>query len=360
MKIECAKLSDEELCEHLRRLVAAEKESLVGVLECLIEFDARRVHEKMSSPTLFTYCVRTLGYSESAAGKRIYAARAAKRFPLILELLQAGKIHLEAIVVLGPHLNEVNFEAALREACGRTVREIEWIVARLSPRPDSPNSVRRLPESTAPMGRPADTDPAVARAATPNHEGHGTTSDTSTPQPLYMRQTIRPTAPERVRFAFTAGEELLALLHRAQDVLRHKYPAGDLEKIFFEALEALLDDKDPERKLRAKEERAAAGHEREPRPPSVWAFAQRHIPQSVRDAVWRRDGGQCVYREGGGQRCPERGGLEFDHVIPFSLGGPSNNPKNIRLLCKAHNLMMARQTLGTSALRHQNRGSQAG
>lgn len=173
------------------------------------------------------------------------------------------------------------------------------------------------------------------------------------PQPLYLRQSIHPTAPDRVRFAFTASDHLLSLLRRAQDVLRHKYPAGDLEKIFLEALEALLEDKDPERKLRTKEERAAAGRARDPRPQSVWAFAQRHIPQAVKDAVWRRDEGQCVYRANDGQRCPERGGLEFDHIVPFALGGPSNNPRNIRLLCKAHNLLMARKSFGESALRRQ-------
>ncbi|MBI3553294.1 MAG: HNH endonuclease [Elusimicrobia bacterium] len=126
-----------------------------------------------------------------------------------------------------------------------------------------------------------------------------------------------------------------------------------MERIFQEALEALLDRKDPERRLRAKEEKAAAGHEREPRPQSVWAFAMRHIPQAVKDAVWRRDGGQCVYVGSDGARCVERGGLEFDHIVPFALGGPSNNAKNIRLLCKTHNLMTARQALGETALRRQ-------
>src|SRR5262249_37836048 len=145
----------------------------------------------------------------------------------------------------------------------------------------------------------------------------------------------------------------------AQEVLKHKYPAGDLDCVFRDALEALLDKKDPERRLRRKE---LAGRSATPSPtptgtlPPSGANAARRIPQAVRDQVWRRDGGQCVFVGDDGERCPERGGLEFDHIVPFAVGGPSNNPKNIRLLCKAHNLQHARGSLGDLALRRQMAG----
>ena len=54
--------------------------------------------------------------------------------------------------------------------------------------------------------------------------------------------------------------------------------------------------------------------------------AGRMIPQSVKDAVWRRDGGKCTL-------CNSQKALEFDHIIPFSLGG-SNTYRNVQLLCQ--------------------------
>lgn len=53
---------------------------------------------------------------------------------------------------------------------------------------------------------------------------------------------------------------------------------------------------------------------------------QRHgIPLEVRRAVWARDGGRCV-------ECGRADVLEYDHVIPLSLGG-SSTEKNLQLLC---------------------------
>ena len=47
--------------------------------------------------SLFSYCTQALRLSEDAACHRIEAARAARRFPVILELLSSGEVTLTAV-----------------------------------------------------------------------------------------------------------------------------------------------------------------------------------------------------------------------------------------------------------------------
>ena len=58
-------------------------------------------------------------------------------------------------------------------------------------------------------------------------------------------------------------------------------------------------------------------------------YKREPIPESVRTYVWRRDGGRCV-------KCGSQERLEFDYIIPVSLGG-SNTERNIQLLCEPCN-----------------------
>src|SRR5688572_22063944 len=68
-------------------------------------------------------------------------------------------------------------------------------------------------------------------------------------------------------------------------------------------------------------------------PPSLVSDRRRRlsISRHVRDAVWRRDEGRCQWREGPGQPiCGSQERLEFDHIIPWSKGGPDTE-RNLQL-----------------------------
>jgi hypothetical protein len=57
----------------------------------------------------------------------------------------------------------------------------------------------------------------------------------------------------------------------------------------------------------------------------------RAIPSWVKQEVYKRDKGRCVL-------CGESDMLYFDHDLPYSRGGASIVPENVRLLCARHNL----------------------
>jgi len=49
------------------------------------------------------------------------------------------------------------------------------------------------------------------------------------------------------------------------------------------------------------------------------------IPDDMKLLVWQRDQGRCV-------KCSSNVELQFDHIIPVSLGGAST-PENLQILC---------------------------
>ena len=71
----------------------------------------------------------------------------------------------------------------------------------------------------------------------------------------------------------------------------------------------------------------------------------RYVRAEVRQAVWQRDGNRCTFEDSGGRRCGERAGLELHHEHAFALGGPPTL-KNLRLLCRAHNALLAERDFG--------------
>ena len=77
----------------------------------------------------------------------------------------------------------------------------------------------------------------------------------------------------------------------------------------------------------------------------------RHIPASVRRAVWLRDQGQCQYRDPKtGRRCLSRFKIQIDHRIPFAKSGASD-AGNCRLTCAAHNAYLALRAYGPQKMR---------
>jgi hypothetical protein len=329
-------LSDQELLARITSLAGREREATVELVAHLAVLDTRPVlYAAHSYGSLFGYCTKVLRLSEDAACNRIEAARACRRFPVILDMLASGEMSLTSVRVLGRLLTAENHQAVLARACGRSRRQIEALVAGLAPRPDVATSVRKLPTPT-PKPLPVTTpcSPAPFPITPP------------APVAPSRRPIIDHTSPERYRVQFTIGKESHDKLRRLQALLRREIPDGDPGAIVDRALTLL-----PEKVERTKI--GAAAKPRTPRPIRPGTDrederrvpASRHTPSHVKRAAWRRDGGQCGFVAHDGQRCTERTFLEFHHVRPYALGGPAT-VENISLRCRRHNQYEAELVFG--------------
>ena len=136
-------LSNEALTAEIAAAVGRERHATAQLIALLAELDARRLYLEAGCASLFTYCTDVLHLSEHAAYGRIEAARASRRFPVLLQGLADGSLTLTAVSLLAPHLTDANHRAVLAEARHLRKRAIEALVARLRPQPDVPTAIRK-------------------------------------------------------------------------------------------------------------------------------------------------------------------------------------------------------------------------
>ena len=283
-----------------------------------------------------------LHLSEHAAYGRIEAARASRRFPVILELLADGSTTLTTVGLLAPHLTADNHQALLERARHRSKREVEQIVAALRPLPPVPSMVRRLPTAMNPCRPSGSVDPIEGGAVEPDCEAATNSTQTPLRPPI-----VAPLAPERYRIQFTISGETHDKLRRAQDLLRHSIPNGDPAAIFDRALTRLV----------AELERTRLAVTSRPRRSRAATPGSRHVPAAVKREIWTRDNGQCAF-VGTNGRCSERGFLEIHHVVPFARGGRTV-ADNLQLRCQAHNMYEAERVFGPLLVREMPPGYDA-
>jgi hypothetical protein len=97
-------LSDAALLQGLHVIVGSHRRVTVELILHLGEVDARRLHVEKGFPSLFSYCVELLRFSEDEACRRIEASRLARLFPAAYPLLESGALSLTVLGLLKPHL----------------------------------------------------------------------------------------------------------------------------------------------------------------------------------------------------------------------------------------------------------------
>jgi len=322
-------LADQDLVARVKVLAQREREAIATLIAHLAVLDERQLYLAEGCASMFTYCVQVLHLSEYAAYSRIEAARAARKYPLILDMLGDGSVNLTTVGLLAPDLTTENHADLLKAAKHKSKRQVQELVAQLRPQPLVPSSVRRLPAPNRAQSPP----PAAGSDDTLRLDSGDEAPPLTAPSPA-RPAVVAPLAPERYKVQFTASAETHAKLLRAQELLRAQIPDGDVGEIVDRALTALLNNL-TKRKFAATERPRESGPDRS-RGKRGTVPRSRHIPAEVKRTVWTRDGGQCGFVAHDGRRCTERAFLEFHHVVPYSAGGEAS-AENIQLRCHAHN-----------------------
>jgi 5-methylcytosine-specific restriction endonuclease McrA len=356
-RFELSSLSDDVLLSGLESLVERDRNTTADLVAHLAEVDARRLFRRSGCDSMHAYCETRLGLSFDSAGRRIQAARTARRFPQILPALADGRLHLTAVCLLAPYLEHCDAAELLAAAEHRTKAQVLDLLAERFPRPDVPSALVAIvpPAPLAPAAFAPDAVPAgdAPTAATTDQYAPAHIGPTLSPQaapsgvpvvpvvPVVPRASLTPLSPGSRLLRATLDRETSELLLRAQALLGPVIPGGD----FAQVLGRVLRDW-----VQATERRKYGLTERPRKRRS--SGDGRYIPAEIKRQVFERDQGRCTFVGENGEPCESRRGLEFDHVKPVAKGGRTC-VANLRLRCHAHNQYEAERLFGAGFMKQR-------
>ncbi len=380
-----AGLKDDELLVALSAIVGKGNQMTADLLAHLAELDERQLYAELGFPSLWTYCVESLGLCESSAGRRIAAARVCRKFPEGFALVATGDLHISALCSLKPHVNPQNATELFTLCRGKSARWVDELLAARFPKPDVRDSIRRLPmqravASASDVGSSAKGAPILedtttqhspesplggARDSLFSSPAHSQAARSPGPPPRVAAGRIEPLSADRFGVHFTADAEFRELLERVRGLAGHRLPSGDLKTLMQRGLEAYERELEKERFAVGRKPRTTKRAAAQPNPmtstptrtptPTSSAPARplkrgRHVPAAVVREVYRRDGRQCTFVSKDGRRCGSRRFLELDHVLPWAVGGEPT-AENLQVRCAAHNRHAAGRYFGKGYMR---------
>jgi hypothetical protein len=262
-------LTDETLLKDTKYLVSRERELTTKILNHLREIDKRKLYSDLGYSSLFDYCIKDLGYSESSTHRRIQSARLLDSLPGLEKKLELGILNMSNLAQAAQFFkaNEIN---------NPTERKI---------------IIKKLEGLTKKEGEKK--------------------LFTISGLEIKTRDKSKRISENKISHTIILSDEINSKLEKIRDLMNHN---GSMA----EFIDKLLDLAMP-----AFEKKKFSLHTKQKTLISP-VKVQRRISASVKKEVYLRDQ-KCI-------KCGTTHRLQFDHQMPFALGGDSS-VKNVRMLC---------------------------
>ena len=170
---------------------------------------------------------------------------------------------------------------------------------------------------------------------------------------VILNESTRQATADHIEIKLILNEKVISKLDKLRGLLLHKHPNLSYSELIDELTNMAIKKLDPEEmgsrrnstKIKSTTPPLSAVERPDNQKPKTPTSAveqpnkqnSRYIPAAVKRAVWKRDKGQCVFKESENhEQCGSRFQFEYHHEIPFAKGG---RPllENIELYCKRHN-----------------------
>ncbi len=301
-------LSNPILLANFITLVQRERKISREVLEYIAEIEKRRLYAEEGFSSTHDWLVSVHGYSHASAGRRVNAARILCAVPAAAEKIETGSLCMTTLsrVQSAIRLEEKRSgETMTTERKAEVMTEIE-----LKPKTQIEQSLAEIFQTPAPQ-----------------------------------KEILRPKSDGETRLHLTLNAEQMQKLKRVAELLSHKLDGNSYAGLIEAMADLVIAQKDPLAKVVKSRSKKHCDTKQDRSGVKKALSVRKAIAPSVRNSIYRRDQGCCQFESANGMKCLSRSFTQIDHIIPYALGG-SNEPDNLRLLCRAHNLLMAEKVFG--------------
>jgi hypothetical protein len=341
------------LADNLSILLRREHEAMADFLVALADFDRIRGWAELRYGSLFQFLNRHLRLSLGAAQYRKVAAQVIQSVPAVVDPLRDGRLCFTSIIEVAKVVSADNWETVLPRFYGLSRREAAEVVAELRPQPAPP--LRTVLTGVRPAASHAPSCAAPSTASAPQPESADAAPSappisldevgpvsSSTAQPATPAAKVVPLTAELRRLCVTVSKSFADKLEAA----RHARPDLTLEQILEKGVDLLLG-----RSAKAK------GLVDRPQKKIRPSNDESRIPARLKREAMKRAGGRCECVLANGERCGSTHDLEFHHVTARAKGGQASTVDDIRVTCRAHNVLEACRDFGDEVmLRYTRRG----
>lgn len=292
-------MTNDEIESRLDFLSRQERTITREILHLINLAEERKLHLQRGYDSVLRWLVGRYAYSEAAAVRRVQAARLLRAVPSVDAKIQAGEVNLttlsKAQSVL--RIEERRLGASISDA--KKAEIVSAIKGQSKPEIDR-TLAQHFPEAAK----------------------------------VFKQERVMAASNDAVRLSVTVKREQYELMMRVRHGLGHSLPGSDLATLIAYVFEDFWKRRDPSREV-AQRKSAAVAH-----------GSATRIPAHIRRQVFQRDQARCQFVDPLTQKvCHSRTRVELDHIHPLALGG-TNEPENLRCLCRAHNQFRAQQTFG--------------
>ena len=288
-----SEISNDELILRMQKLVRTERKVMHLVLIHIAEIEARKLYANLGFDGMYSYLTQGLGYSESAAYRRLQSARLLRQVPGVAEKIEDGSLNLSQLTQVQKCLKESS-----RNGESISVEQTLGVLAKL----ENKNSFETQKTLALEMNLP-----------------------------VKIHEKVKPQQDDSIRLEITLSKEQFEELEQAKSLLSHICPDGNWADII-----ATLAKKFNSKKLSGSTARSAVHSSKGDRPTNT----TQSFSATEKSKVYRRQNSRqyisihtkrtllanaqhcCEYLDPKTlKRCQSKYKLEVDHRHPIALGG---------------------------------------